>query len=177
MRKSKLLQLQGTILQWTIAWAVIGLVLGVAQLLRTGHVSWIPSLGLAAAAGGLGMGILYTALMLVTEDWRDSLADTPGMTAQLGPQSPLRYRSRSGGRPLGRRLQRSGILYPAGRGHRCHLQLEDCPGGPAGASGCPAQGHEQRKGQDGVMHDLSLQTHRPVISARPEVPILTTKAS
>ncbi len=86
MRKSKLLQLQGTILQWTIAWAVIGLVLGIAQLLRTGHVSWIPSLGLAAAAGGLGMGILYTALMLVTEDWRDSLADTPGMTAQLGPQ-------------------------------------------------------------------------------------------
>ena len=58
---------------------------GYCQLLRTGHVSWIPSLGLAAAAGGLGMGILYTALMLVTEDWRDSLADTPGMTAQLGP--------------------------------------------------------------------------------------------
>ena len=31
MRKSKLLQLQGTILQWTIAWAVIGLVLGIAS--------------------------------------------------------------------------------------------------------------------------------------------------
>jgi len=86
MRKSKLRQLQDTILLWTIAWAVIGLVLGIAQLLRTGQVSWIPSLGLAAAAGGLGMGILYTALMLLTEDWRDSLADTPGMAAQLGPQ-------------------------------------------------------------------------------------------
>ena len=83
MRKSKILQLQDTILLWTITWAVIGLALGVAQLLRTGKVSWIPSLGLAAAAGGLGMGILYTALMLLTENWRDSLADTPGMAAQL----------------------------------------------------------------------------------------------
>ena len=86
MRKSKILQLQDTILLWTISWAVIGLALGVAQLLRTGKISWIPSLGLAAAAGGLGMGILYTALMLLTENWRDSLADTPGMAAQLGPQ-------------------------------------------------------------------------------------------
>jgi len=86
MRKSKLRELQDTILLWTIAWAVVGLVMGIVQLLRTGQISWIPSLGLAAAAGGLGMGILYTALMLVTEDWRDSLADTPGMMAQLGPQ-------------------------------------------------------------------------------------------
>ncbi len=85
MRKSKLRQLQDTILLWTITWAVTGLVLGIAQVLRTGQVSWIPSLSLAAAAGGLGMGILYTALMLLTEDWRDSLADTPGMAAQLGP--------------------------------------------------------------------------------------------
>src|SRR3954451_16302046 len=86
MRKSKLRQLQDTILLWTIAWAVLGLVLGIAQLFRTGQVSWIPSLGLAAAAGGLGMGILFIALILVTEKLRGSLADTPAMAAQLGPQ-------------------------------------------------------------------------------------------
>src|SRR3954466_11355829 len=98
MRKSKLRQLQDTILLWTIAWAVIGLVLGIAQLLRTGQVSWIPSLGLAAAAGGLGMGILYTALLLLTEDWRDSPADTPGLAGQVGAPGLCGAAERLGGR-------------------------------------------------------------------------------
>jgi hypothetical protein len=86
MRKKELQKLQDTVLLWTITWAVVGLSLGIVQLLRTGKVSWIPSLGLAAAAAGLGMGILYAGLMIVTENWRDSLADTPGLAAQLGPQ-------------------------------------------------------------------------------------------
>lgn len=79
-------QLQDIVLLWTVAWAVVGLGLGIVQLLRTGQVSWIPALGLGAAAGGLGIGILYAGLMVLTEDWRDSLADTPGLLAQLGPQ-------------------------------------------------------------------------------------------
>jgi hypothetical protein len=79
-------QLQDTVLLWTIAWAVVGLGLGIAQMLRTGQISWIPGLGLGAAAAGLGIGILYAGLMVLTEDWRDSLADTPGILAQLGPQ-------------------------------------------------------------------------------------------
>jgi hypothetical protein len=79
-------QLQDMVLLWTVAWAVIGLALGIAQLLRTGQISWIPGLGLGGAAGGLGIGILYAGLMVLTEDWRDSLADTPGIVAQLGPQ-------------------------------------------------------------------------------------------
>jgi hypothetical protein len=78
-------QLQDMVLLWAVAWAVVGLVLGVAQLLRTGEISWIPALGLGAAAAGLGIGILYAGLMVLTEDWRDSLADTPGVVAQLGP--------------------------------------------------------------------------------------------
>ena len=85
MRKKTLRGLQDTVLLWTLAWAMVGLALGIVQLLRTGQVSWIPSLSLGAAAGGLGIGILYAGLMFLTEDWRDSLADTPGLAAQLGP--------------------------------------------------------------------------------------------
>jgi hypothetical protein len=86
MRKSVQRQLQDMVLLWPVTWAAVGLVLGVLQLLRTGQVSWIFALGLGAAAAGLGVGILYTGLMVVTNDWRDSLADTPGLLAQLGPQ-------------------------------------------------------------------------------------------
>ena len=86
MRKAERQRLQDMVLQWSLLWAVIGLVMGIVQLFRTGAVSWIPSLGLGAAAGGLGTGIVYAGLMLVTENWRDSLADTPGLPAQLGPQ-------------------------------------------------------------------------------------------
>jgi hypothetical protein len=78
-------QIQNTVLSWAVAWAVIGLALGIIQLLRTGQVSWIPAIGLGATAAGLGVGVLYACLMLVTDDWRDSLADTPGFMAQAGP--------------------------------------------------------------------------------------------
>ena len=86
MRKAAQQQLQDMVLQWILLWAVLGLALGIVQLLRTGAVSWIFSLGLGAAAGGLGTGILYAGLMLLTDSWRDSLADTPGLPAQVGPQ-------------------------------------------------------------------------------------------
>jgi hypothetical protein len=79
-------QIQHEALRWTLAWAIVGLVIGVVQLLRTGEVFWVPALGGGAAAAGLGMGVLYACLIVVTEDWRDSLADTPGLMAQLGPQ-------------------------------------------------------------------------------------------
>src|SRR5215212_6852892 len=86
MRKAERQQVQDMVLQWILLWAVLGLVLGIVQLLRTGAVSWIFSLTLGAGAGGLGTGILYAGLMLLTENWRDSLADTPGLPAQVGPQ-------------------------------------------------------------------------------------------
>src|SRR4051812_32999311 len=114
MRKSKLRQMQDTILLWTIAWAVIGLVLGIAQLLRTGQVSWIPSLGLAAAAGGLGMGILYTALMLVTEDWRGSPGGTPRMGGELGAPVVFGPRARLGGGPFPGGLRGAPFFAPLG---------------------------------------------------------------
>ena len=79
-------QLQNTVLLWIVSWGVVGVALGIIQLLRTGQVSWIPALGIGATAAGLGVGILYACLMLLTDDWRDSLADTPGLAAQLGPQ-------------------------------------------------------------------------------------------
>jgi hypothetical protein len=86
MKKKELQRLQDSVLLWTVTWAAIGLAFGIAQLLRTGQVSWIPSLGLGAAAAGFGMGILYALLMILTEGWRDSFADTPGLAAQLAPQ-------------------------------------------------------------------------------------------
>jgi hypothetical protein len=85
MRKSAIQQLQNSVMLWTVSWAMVGLALGIVQLLRTGEVSWIPGLGLGAAAAGLGMGILYTGLFVMTANWRDSLADTPGVAAHLGP--------------------------------------------------------------------------------------------
>jgi hypothetical protein len=86
MRKAQRQQLQDMVLQWVIVWALIGLSLGIVQLMRTGAVSWIPALGLGAAAGGLCIGVLYAGLMVATENWRDSLADTPGVLAQAGTQ-------------------------------------------------------------------------------------------
>ena len=61
MKKKELQHLQDMVLLWTVTWAAIGLVFGIAQLLRTGQVSWIPSLGLGAAAAGLGMGVVARA--------------------------------------------------------------------------------------------------------------------
>jgi hypothetical protein len=86
MRKARRQQLQDMVLQWVIVWALLGLSLGIAQLMRTGAVSWIPALGFGAAAGGLCIGVLYTGLMVLTENWRDSLADTPGVLPQAGVQ-------------------------------------------------------------------------------------------
>lgn len=74
-------------LRWVVAWAAVGMVLGVVQMLRKMEIFWIPALLVGAAAAGLGIGLLYACLMVVTEDWRDSLADTPGLMAQLGPQA------------------------------------------------------------------------------------------
>jgi hypothetical protein len=85
MRKSVQRQLQDMVLLWAVTWAAVGLALGIVQLLRTGELYWIPALGLGAAAAGLGIGVVYTGLMLVTSDWRDSLADNPALLAQLGP--------------------------------------------------------------------------------------------
>lgn len=86
MRKAVQQQLLDMVLKWILVWALVGLGLGIIQLLRTGAVSWIPALSLGAAAGGLCIGGVYAALMVMTEDWRDSLADTPGILAQVGPQ-------------------------------------------------------------------------------------------
>ena len=85
MRKAVQQQLQEVVLLWTLSWAIVGLGLGSAQLLRTGQVFWIPAILLGAIAAGLGVGILYAGLLLLTENWRDSLADTPGLVAKLGP--------------------------------------------------------------------------------------------
>jgi hypothetical protein len=86
-------------MQWTIGWGVGGVVLGVPLMLlkmmmesgaRADDLSfyafWVPALGLGAAAGGLGIGVLYSGLMTITEEWRLQYEqETPGVKGRLLP--------------------------------------------------------------------------------------------
>jgi hypothetical protein len=83
-RTTPMQQVMRSAIQWTIGWGVAGVVLGVPAMLgkviaKTGALPddsfgfygfWIPALGLGGAAGGLGIGVLYAALMMATEEWR-----------------------------------------------------------------------------------------------------------
>jgi hypothetical protein len=87
-------------LHWAAAWGAIGLVLG--TLLMVGkappfaesgprsdsilaYAFWIPMLGGGAAGAGLGIGLVYAGLMLLTTDLRDSL-EGEGTMVWLGPE-------------------------------------------------------------------------------------------
>ena len=87
-------------LRWTAAWAAVGLVLGILLMLGKappfaesgakpdsvfGYIFWVPALGGGAAAAGLGIGLLFAGLMALTAEFRESLEDTPGAMAKLGP--------------------------------------------------------------------------------------------
>jgi hypothetical protein len=99
-RVTPMQRLMQSAMQWTIGWAIAGVVLGVPAMLgraiaKTGALPdntfsfygfWIPALGLGAAAGGLGIGVLYTGLMVLTEEWRLQFEqDTPGPKGWLLP--------------------------------------------------------------------------------------------
>ena len=82
-------------LQWTGAWAVAGLVVGILLMLiktlpfaqsgRTDNNFWLPVMALAGAAAGLGVGLVYACLMTISAEWRNSLeGDT--LAIRLGPQ-------------------------------------------------------------------------------------------
>ena len=88
-------------LRWAATWAGIGVVLGVMFMLGKAppfgqsatvpasdnmldYAFWVPMLGGAAAAAGLGVGILFAVLMIVTADWRDSL-EGEGLMIRMGP--------------------------------------------------------------------------------------------
>jgi hypothetical protein len=86
-------------LQWAATWAAVGLVLGTLLMIgkappfaesgshsenMLAYAFWIPTLGGGAAGAGLGIGLVYAALMALTTDWRDSLeGDTA--TVRFGP--------------------------------------------------------------------------------------------
>ena len=92
-------QLTRSATQWTIGWGVAGVVLGVPLMLlkvmmESGaraddfsfYAFWVPALGLGAAAGGLGIGVLYGLLMMGTEEWRLQYEqETPGRKGWLLP--------------------------------------------------------------------------------------------
>ena len=92
-------RLMRSAVQWTVGWGVAGVVLGVPLMLlkmmmesgaRADDLSfyafWVPALGLGAAAGGLGIGVLYAGLLMGTEEWRLQYEqDTPGPKGWLVP--------------------------------------------------------------------------------------------
>ena len=84
-------------LRWAVAWAIVGLVVSVFSLLRKilyfpegsasleGGVAYsVPAMIGAAAAAGLALGLIYTGLLTVSADWRDSLEGDDWKT-RLGP--------------------------------------------------------------------------------------------
>ena len=84
-------------LRWAVAWAIVGLAVGVLSLVRKtlffaeasaspdgGIAFWVPVMIGASAAAGLGIGSIYTGLLAVSADWRDSLEGDDWKT-RLGP--------------------------------------------------------------------------------------------
>ena len=83
-------------LRWAVAWAIVGLVVGILSLVRQtlpfmearpddgGIALWVPVMIGAAAAAGLGIGLIYTGLLAVSAEWRDSLEGEDWKT-RLGP--------------------------------------------------------------------------------------------
>ena len=99
IRRRPLPKLPQVALQWVSAWAVAGLATGILLMLLKAlpfaesgakptdgeFALWIPGMALAGAAAGLGVGLLYAGLMMVTEEWRNGLeGDT--LSVRLGPQ-------------------------------------------------------------------------------------------
>jgi MFS family permease len=84
-------------LRWAVAWAIVGLVVSVLSLVRKtlfyteasgspdGGIAFsVPVMIGAAAAAGLSLGLIYTGLLAVSSDWRDSLQGDDWKT-RLGP--------------------------------------------------------------------------------------------
>jgi hypothetical protein len=84
-------------LRWGVAWAIVGLVVSVFSLVRKtfyfteasagldGGIAYsVPAMIGAGAAAGLALGLIYTGLLAVTADWRDSLEGDDWKT-RLGP--------------------------------------------------------------------------------------------
>lgn len=84
-------------LRWAVAWAIVGLVVSVLSLVRKtlfytetsgspdGGIAFsVPVMIGAAAAAGLALGLIYTGLLAVSADWRDSLQGGD-WKSRLGP--------------------------------------------------------------------------------------------
>jgi hypothetical protein len=84
-------------LRWAVAWAIVGLVVSVSSLLwktfyfteasaglDDGIAYSVPAMIAAAGVAGLALGLIYTGLLAVSADWRDSLEGDDWKT-RLGP--------------------------------------------------------------------------------------------
>jgi hypothetical protein len=84
-------------LRWAVAWAIVGLLVSVSSLLRKtfyfteasaglddGIAYSVPAMIAAAGVAGLALGLVYTGLLALSADWRDSLEGDDWKT-RLGP--------------------------------------------------------------------------------------------
>jgi hypothetical protein len=84
-------------LRWAVAWAIVGLVVSVSSLLwktfyfteasaglDDGIAYSVPAMIAAAGVAGLALGLIYTGLLALSADWRDSLEGDDWKTS-LGP--------------------------------------------------------------------------------------------
>jgi MFS family permease len=73
-------------LRWAVTWAIVGLMVSVFSLVRMtfyftessvslddGIAYSVPAMIAAAAVAGLALGLIYTGLLAISADWRDSL--------------------------------------------------------------------------------------------------------
>jgi hypothetical protein len=85
-------------LRWAVAWAIVGLVVSVSFLVRKnlfypegsagqdGGIAFsVPVTIMAAAAAGLALGLIYTGLLALSADWRDSLEGDDWKTRLVPP--------------------------------------------------------------------------------------------
>jgi hypothetical protein len=84
-------------LRWAITWSLVGFGLGILNILgrslpfvelQSSSVwmspSWTVALGLSAAAAGLGMGLLYAFLWILSANLREAY-ERPGLAGVAGP--------------------------------------------------------------------------------------------
>jgi hypothetical protein len=84
-------------LRWAVAWAIVGMVVSVSSLLRKtfffteasagledGIAYSVPAMIAAAGVAGLALGLVYTGLLALSADWRDSL-EGDDWKIRLGP--------------------------------------------------------------------------------------------
>src|SRR5258707_988598 len=98
---SHIRQILRVAIRWAGAWTALGLVAGVVLMFAKApflaesgarptslsfYATWIPFMGFGGAAFGLFLGLIFAALMALTERWRTPAEAKPGIVRRHGPR-------------------------------------------------------------------------------------------